>query len=324
MNVPRTATAQTSPAAAVMRGFIALVVAALGPLLHHPFGWRAAYQPSSLVTPVPTSSAASSVASAYGSIPIRVAGSRPAAAPRRYAIGSECRTARTTGSGRSSRMRKPRAKRSTTAARDTVPPGITSSGGAACAHSRYSVSGRPSQRPAGWSLSSGTTTSGTPRPSSASSAVSRVRTNSVTVQRSIGSSAIASPSRRACARPSSVNETAMDGSPFRVPRALYALSACRARRSLSTSEDQRPVRAPPLHADGLVDADRRGVLGPHEQADDRHTPQQHPDQVAHRPLRIAVISDRRVDPDLLELHCGGRPRGRLRLEEDGSVVTPDP
>ncbi len=43
-----------------------------------------------------------------------------------------------------------------------------------------------------------------------------------------------------------------------------------------------------------------------------------------RSLRVPLLSRLRVDPHLLELNRGGRPRRRLRLEEDHVVLEPDP
>src|SRR5436305_6773545 len=77
------------------------------------------------------------------------------------------------------------------------------------------------------------------------------------------------------------------------------------------SEDQRAVRDRPPHADRLVDADRRRVLGTHEQADDRQALEQQPAEIAHAALGVATVAHSRVDPDLLELDCVRRPGGGL-------------
>src|SRR3954468_18627602 len=79
-----------------------------------------------------------------------------------------------------------------------------------------------------------------------------------------------------------------------------------------------------MHPDVLVDADRRRVLGADEQADGRHSLEQEAAEVAHSPLGITAAADDRIDPDLLQLHGRGRPRRRLRLEQDPPLVDPEP
>ena len=96
---------------------------------------------------------------------------------------------------------------------------------------------------------------------------------------------------------------------------------CRSRRR---SEDQGAVRDRAPHPDRLVDADRRLVLRPDEQADPRNTLEQPPAQVAHRPSRVSTVSRRRVDPDLLKLDRLRRPGRRLGLEQDRPVLDPEP
>src|SRR5437868_6726644 len=76
---------------------------------------------------------------------------------------------------------------------------------------------------------------------------------------------------------------------FRSPSQPRGRPTGRSRRPPPTgaaaSKDQRPVRAVPVHSDDLVDVDRGGVLGAHEEADDRNAFEQQPDQVAERTLR---------------------------------------
>src|SRR5262249_48504867 len=74
------------------------------------------------------------------------------------------------------------------------------------------------------------------------------------------------------------------------------------------SEDQAAVGAVPLHADSLVDPDRRRVLRTHEQAHRRDALQKQTAEVAHAAFGIALVPLRRVDPDLLHLHGRRRPR----------------
>src|SRR5262249_18511080 len=90
------------------------------------------------------------------------------------------------------------------------------------------------------------------------------------------------------------------------------------------SEDQAAVRAVPLHADSLVDPDRRRVLRTHEQAHRRDALQKQTAEVAHAAFGIALVPLRRVDPDLLHLHGRRRPRRRLRLEPNRAVLDPEP
>ena len=92
----------------------------------------------------------------------------------------------------------------------------------------------------------------------------------------------------------------------------------------SRVEQQRAVRDRPVHADRLVDADRRLVLAADEQADGRHALQQEAAEVAHATLPVPVAARARVDPDLLHLDRARRPRGRLGLEQDRAVLEPEP
>src|SRR5207248_9655963 len=64
-------------------------------------------------------------------------------------------------------------------------------------------------------------------------------------------------------------------------------------------EDQRSIRDRPTHPDPLINANRRRVLRPHEQADRRHLREQPATQIPHRPLRITAVAQLRIDPHLL-------------------------
>src|SRR5580765_6589326 len=94
--------------------------------------------------------------------------------------------------------------------------------------------------------------------------------------------------------------------------------------ALFLDKDEAAIRDRVAHADVLVDADRRRVLGADEQADRRHALQEQAAEVAHSPLGVTKASHARVDPDLLELHGRRRPGGRLGLEADRAVLQPDP
>src|SRR5207245_7312662 len=68
----------------------------------------------------------------------------------------------------------------------------------------------------------------------------------------------------------------------------------------------------------------RSVLRSDEETDRRRAHEQRPAEVAHPALGVAAVPPRRVDPDLLDLDRRGRPRRRLRLEEDDAVLLPEP
>jgi hypothetical protein len=89
-------------------------------------------------------------------------------------------------------------------------------------------------------------------------------------------------------------------------------------------KQEAPVEPRPLHADHLVKADRRGVVGADEEAHTWDSPEQQPDQIAQPAPAVAAVSDLRVHPDLLELHRLWRPCRSLGLEKDRAVLDPDP
>ena len=68
-----------------------------------------------------------------------------------------------------------------------------------------------------------------------------------------------------------------------------------------TLRDEAAVGDRAAHADRLVDANRRRVLGADEQAHARHLREQPAAEVAHAALREALPRATGVDPDLLEL-----------------------
>src|SRR5262245_41477999 len=96
------------------------------------------------------------------------------------------------------------------------------------------------------------------------------------------------------------------------------------RREPRLLEDEAPVRDRPAHADPLVDAHRRLVVGAHEETDSRDGVEQAPAEVTHAALGVPSPASGRVDPDLLELDDLWRPGRGLRLEQDRSVLGPDP
>src|SRR5206468_2468834 len=106
------------------------------------------------------------------------------------------------------------------------------------------------------------------------------------------------------------------GSPRRFTRSDSAVAR--------SSEDERAVRDRPPHADPVVDAYRHVVLWPNEEADRRHALEERPAEIPHRALRIAAVPHLGIDPHLLQLHRGGRPGRRLRLEADHVLLHPDP
>src|SRR5215218_9621915 len=128
-----------------------------------------------------------------------------------------------------------------------------------------------------------------------------------------------SASRSAARTPAAV-------SPIRTPGLSASGGAPSSPRSgiSALEEHEAAVRDRLPHADLLVDPDRHGVFRTHEQANRGNALEQEPTEVAHPALGVAAAPDARVDPDLLQLHGGRRPGGRLRLEEDRVVVAPDP
>src|SRR5205807_1781567 len=78
------------------------------------------------------------------------------------------------------------------------------------------------------------------------------------------------------------------------------------------------------HADRVVEAQGRVVLGPDEETHGRDLLEQPAAEVAQRTAREATPAGLRVDPHLLQLHRRGGPRRRLRLEADHAVLGPEP
>jgi hypothetical protein len=95
---------------------------------------------------------------------------------------------------------------------------------------------------------------------------------------------------------------------------------CRAPRS----EQDGPVVEHVLHPDSFVEPDRCHVLGANEETDGRDTCEENSAEIAKSSSRVPLAPDRRIDPDLLQLDCGGGPRRRFRLEADQAVVFPEP
>src|SRR6185436_16058960 len=209
-------------------------------------------------------------------------------------------------------------------ARLSPPPGARSSGDFTAAHERYVSSNPPSNEPKWISLSSGTTMTPTSRPSSASASVSCVRESSVVAPRATRSAARSARSARACSTPSGTSPspgTAHDAIPSRFEPA----SPCRARISDSMPlEQERSVVEHVLHPDRLVQADRRRVLGADEETHGRDDFEEFTAEVGESSRCVAEAAHRRIHPHLLELHRRGRPRRRLGLEEDDTVLLPEP
>src|SRR4051794_38509723 len=90
------------------------------------------------------------------------------------------------------------------------------------------------------------------------------------------------------------------------------------------SKEDAPVLEHSTHADRIVEGDRGGVLAPHEEHDRWSAREEQTAEVPHPARRVPVAARLRIDPDLLDLHRGGRPGGRLRLEEDDVVLEPEP
>src|SRR5215831_16094553 len=90
------------------------------------------------------------------------------------------------------------------------------------------------------------------------------------------------------------------------------------------SEENGAIVEHVLHPDGLVQADGSHVLGAHEETDGGNLLEQQAEEIAQRPRRMALPACGRIDPHLLQLDRGRRPRGRLRLEPDHTVLLPDP
>src|SRR5919202_1254960 len=115
-------------------------------------------------------------------------------------------------------------------------------------------------------------------------------------------------------RPSSSTPTSRPGPARATGARVHASTTMRASRrkepaiSTALSKNQAAVGDRAAHADPVVDADRRRVLGPHEEADGRRAREQEAAEVPQAPLRVALVSGRRIDPDLLELHRTRRPR----------------
>ena len=78
------------------------------------------------------------------------------------------------------------------------------------------------------------------------------------------------------------------------------------------------------HPDCLVDANCGRVIAADEEANRRHALEEQPAEVTQAALRVPVPSGSRVDPDLLQLDCGGGPGRRFGLEQDRVVVGPQP
>src|SRR5688572_602066 len=95
-------------------------------------------------------------------------------------------------------------------------------------------------------------------------------------------------------------------------------------RVAAALEDHAAVVEHVAHADAAVQPERCRVLRPHEQAHGGGPLEQEPAEVTQRSVRVAVSPGFRVDPHLLELNGGRRPRRRLRLEQDHTVFEPDP
>ena len=71
-------------------------------------------------------------------------------------------------------------------------------------------------------------------------------------------------------------------------------------------------------------ADRRLVLRPYEETDRRNAVEEKPAEIREAARRTAPAHVR-IDPDLLELDCLGRPGRRFRLEENhAAVLDPQP
>src|SRR6188472_3590724 len=115
--------------------------------------------------------------------------------------------------------------------------------------------------------------------------------------------------------------------PLIVSLALEAACAWRAKISVSSTATLRHERSQQhgavvehvVHADRLVEPDRRGVLGAHEEADGRRPLEQQPDQVPQRTPREPLSPGRWVGPHLLELYRLRGPGGRFGLEADHAV-----
>src|SRR5262245_1450448 len=89
-------------------------------------------------------------------------------------------------------------------------------------------------------------------------------------------------------------------------------------------EEHAAVGTRPAHADLLVEAERRRVVGAHEEADRGCALEQKPAEIAEPAGCIALTPGLGVDPDLLELDRARRPGRRLGLEEDRAVLGPEP
>ena len=294
----------------------------------------AASQPSSTPTQRSSSSAREARrASRTATSGTRAPGAMPVARRRAaYASGSECATTRIVSSGRLEQRRgTPRrsARRSRGGSRRRRP-------GA----SRRRRAGRPGR--------------GTPRCRAPSNgAVERVvqlgqheprhvaarqrqRRRSAaragarsSTQRSSGSSAqhvgrAAAPARRPAARQPDRRRRRRRSA---APRTLYSLSPCRARiaRSHGSEEELSGRRATQLHADRLVERDRRqrsrcGRTASRSASVSSSSRQ----QVAQPAARVAAAARLGVDPDLLHLNGGRRPGRRLGLEADHVVLEPEP
>src|SRR5439155_9301488 len=91
------------------------------------------------------------------------------------------------------------------------------------------------------------------------------------------------------------------------------------RKAFVSSENERAIRDRPPHADPLVEGDRRAVLRAHKEAYRGDLREQQPTEVAQRALGVSAVTHARIDPDLLELHGGRRPRRGFGLEADDSL-----
>ena len=96
------------------------------------------------------------------------------------------------------------------------------------------------------------------------------------------------------------------------------------KQGLHGSEEERAVVEDVLHLDRLVEADRRPVLGPDEQADRGDPGEEETAEVTQPAGSVPLPAHGRIDPDLLQLDRGRGPGRRLRLEEDRPVLDPEP
>src|SRR5688572_5791247 len=78
------------------------------------------------------------------------------------------------------------------------------------------------------------------------------------------------------------------------------------------------------HPDAVVERDRGLVVGTDEEADGRHALEQQADQVAQPSAPVPPATRLGIGPHLLQLHRLRRPGRRLGLEEDDTVLLPEP